>query len=95
MKLKFLTDFRGVETHEAFYLAGEEAEVGIEMAQLLIQNGRAEAVNEIEAVQPELAVEPPAKAATFGKREGTPASPPNPNSQKPGTRERGTKRRSK
>lgn len=43
MKVKLLADYRGVLTGEAFYAAGEH-ELSDDMAQALINGGRAELV---------------------------------------------------
>jgi hypothetical protein len=42
MLVKFLNDFRGRETGEVFYCAGEVADVNVEMAERLVNQGRAE-----------------------------------------------------
>ena len=46
MKIKFLTDFRGRETGERYFMAGEVWECEPEQAELLIESGRAKAVAE-------------------------------------------------
>jgi hypothetical protein len=57
MKIKFLSDFRGRETNEQFYQAGEVVELPLETAERLINDGRAERVE----------IEEPAKPAKKGK----------------------------
>lgn len=44
MKVKFLQDFRGVETNEAYYRKGEVVNLDDQMAAHLITEGRAKAV---------------------------------------------------
>ncbi len=44
MKIKFLVDFRGRETGERYYRAGETVELEDETAQTLVSDGRAELV---------------------------------------------------
>jgi hypothetical protein len=54
MKIKFMTDFRGVETHEVFFRAGEIAEVDDEHAERMIRDNVA-----IKVHQPQPEVEAP------------------------------------
>lgn len=44
MKVKFLQDFQGRETREAFYKQGQEVELPDNMAQRLVADGRARVV---------------------------------------------------
>lgn len=55
MKIKFLADFRGRETGERFFVAGEEWDCEPAEAERLILDGRAEPVIEPEPEQPEAA----------------------------------------
>ena len=67
MKIKFLSDFRGRETGEQFFCAGQIAEVDVETAERLINDERAELIpSEIpEVVANEKPAETPLKK---GKR---------------------------
>lgn len=55
-KVKFLLDFQGVETNEAFYLKDAIVELEDGIAERMIKDGRAEAVDEYieEMSQPDL-----------------------------------------
>lgn len=44
MKVKFLQDFQGSETNNVFYLKGSEHELPDNIAERLVQDGRAEFV---------------------------------------------------
>lgn len=52
VKVKFLQDFRGKLTREAFFLLGEVVEFDAAIAQALVNEKRAEFV-EVETVEPE------------------------------------------
>ena len=58
MKVKFLQDFQGRETHNIFYRLGEIVELERETAVLLIHDKRCEEVLPIESEQPELEAKP-------------------------------------
>lgn len=65
MKVKFVQDFRGRETGERYFTAGEEWDCEPEQAERLIIDGRAEPVLEPE---PESAPAPEPKRAKRGKK---------------------------
>lgn len=52
MKIKFRTDFRGRETGEQFYQAGQVVELEAELAERLVRDGRAEIVTGGSVEQP-------------------------------------------
>ena len=57
MQVKFLQDFQGRETHNIFYIKGQEVELDVETASVLIRDNRAvEVVEPIEVRQPVIEV---------------------------------------
>jgi hypothetical protein len=50
MQVRFLVDYRGHLTNEQFYVAGDVVEFADEIAEQLIADGRAEAVEPAEPV---------------------------------------------
>lgn len=64
MKIKFLTDFRGIETHEIFYQYGEVVDFDPETAARLVHDGRAELIEP----EPAPAVEDAPKRAKGGRK---------------------------
>lgn len=66
MKIKFKSDFRGRETNEQFYKAGEIVEVEIGQAEKLIKNGFADEV--LVLIQKPVAVVDEKPAVTPAKK---------------------------
>ena len=56
MKIRFIHGFRGRETNERYYEAGEIAEFEQELAALLVRDGRAMLVEDAPAAAPKRAV---------------------------------------
>lgn len=61
MKIKLTHDFRGKQTHELFYLAGDVIEIEEALGQELIALGHAVEVVEAKPVQPVIVNDKPAK----------------------------------
>lgn len=69
MKLKFLQDFQGRETHNIFYVKGQEVELDVETASVLVRDNRAvEVVEHIEVRQPVIEVVEDSKPTKRGKK---------------------------
>jgi len=56
MKVRFIHGFRGRETNERYYEAGEEVEFEQELANLLVRDGRAMLVEDALEVKPRVIV---------------------------------------
>ena len=57
MKVRFIHGFRGRETNERYYEAGEEADFEQELADLLVRDGRAMLVEDVaQEVKPRVIV---------------------------------------
>ena len=65
--IRFLSDYRGVLTKEAYYRIGETAELPDVAAAALIGRGLAE---KVEPVEPEPQPDPPAPAPTLVHKRG-------------------------
>ena len=65
--IRFLSDYRGVQTNEAYYRIGDVVELPQKPAEILVARGLAEWV---EPVEPEPQPEPPAPAPTVVHKRG-------------------------
>lgn len=69
MRIKFLQDFQGRETKNIFYVKGQEVELDVETADLLVRENRAvEVVEPIEVRQPVIEVVEDSKPTKRGKK---------------------------